>query len=144
MRSRLQPLIVLCVAIALGAGLLVTRVGPSAAQSASGRARAVEAGARAFQACAACHHDRPDAAGPELRGVVDRVSGTVAGFRYSPAMKRARVVWTLDNLRAFLRDPQGVVRGNRMPISGLTDAQQIEDVLAYLRTLSPSFSQKSE
>lgn len=91
------------------------------------------AGERAFQVCAACHHDRADATGPELHTIVGRASGTVVGFRYSPAMKRAKLVWTIENLRTFLRDPQAFVRGNRMPLSGLSDPQQIEDVLAYLQ-----------
>ena len=88
---------------------------------------------RAFQACAACHHERSDATGPDLRTVLNRSAGSVAGYRYSNAMKRAKLVWTIDNLRAFLRDPQAVVRGNRMPFPGMTDPAQLEDVIAYLR-----------
>lgn len=91
------------------------------------------AGERAFRVCSACHHDRPDATGPELKTVVNRASGTVLGFRYSPAMKRAKLVWTVENLRTFLRDPQAFIRGNRMPLSGLSDTRQIEDVLVYLQ-----------
>jgi cytochrome c len=96
-----------------------------------------ERAARAFQLCAACHHDRPDATGPELRTVLNRTSGSVPGFRYSNAMKRAKVVWTVENLRVFLRDPQSFVRGNRMPVSGLSDPAQIEDVLVFLRAQQP-------
>jgi len=65
--------------------------------------------------------------------VLNRPAGSVAGFRYSNAMKRAKLVWTFETLRAFLRDPQAVVKGTRMPFSGLRDQQQLEDVLTYLR-----------
>jgi len=33
---------------------------------------------------------------------------------------------------AFLADPQGVVPGNRMPYSGLADAKERADLIAFL------------
>jgi gluconate 2-dehydrogenase alpha chain len=54
-------------------------------------------------------------------------------FTNSNAMKRAKFDWTEDRLRAFLRDPQSVVRGNKMTFSGLSEVAQIEDLIAYLR-----------
>jgi cytochrome c len=56
-----------------------------------GRADA-ERGARAFQRCRACHSVRPGEdklPGPNLRGVLGRRAGTLAGFRFSPAMIEA-------------------------------------------------------
>jgi len=50
-------------------------------------------------------------------------------------MKRANLVWDEDNLRAYIKDSQGMVKGNRMPFGGLTDASDIDDLIAYLRTL---------
>ena len=50
-------------------------------------------------------------------------------------MKRANLVWDEDNLRAYIRDPQGKVKGNRMPYGGMSDAEDVDDVVAYLKTL---------
>jgi cytochrome c len=85
-----------------------------------------------FQICAACHNERPDALGPRLGGVVGRAAGTLEGFRYSNAMKRASFTWNIERLRTFVRDPQSVVAGNRMPFSGLTDPRDVEDVVSFL------------
>ena len=95
----------------------------------------VEHGRQLFTACAACHTDRPDALGPNLRGVVGRKAGAREDFRYSNPMKRAGITWDEANLREYLADPQAKVKGNRMPYAGLGDAKDIEDVVAYLATL---------
>jgi cytochrome c len=50
-------------------------------------------------------------------------------------MKRANLVWDEDNLRAYIKDPQGKVKGNRMPFGGISDAKDVDDVVAYLKTL---------
>lgn len=50
-------------------------------------------------------------------------------------MKRAGLVWDTANLKAYIADPQGKVKGNRMPFSGLPNPGDIEDVIAYLQTL---------
>jgi cytochrome c len=95
-----------------------------------------EHGKTLFQTCVACHSERPDALGPSLKGVVGRKAAALEDFRYSNPMKRANLVWDEDNLRAFIKDPQGKVKGNRMPYGGLTDAADIEDVIAYLKMLN--------
>jgi cytochrome c len=95
----------------------------------------VEHGRQLFLACAACHTDRPDALGPNLRGVVGRKAGGREDFRYSNPMKRAGFVWDAANLREYLADPQAKVKGNRMPFGGLRDTKDVEDVVAYLATL---------
>ncbi len=92
-------------------------------------------GKELFTACAACHTERPDALGPSLKGIVGRKSGSLEDFRYSNAMKRANLVWNEDNLREYLTDPQAKVKGNRMPFSGFSNANDVNDVIAYLQTL---------
>src|SRR5271154_3564834 len=59
-----------------------------------------------FQQCAACHTDKPGGIGPSLRGVTGRKSGSVDGFRYSDAMKRANLTWDEANLRDYITNPQ--------------------------------------
>jgi cytochrome c len=94
-----------------------------------------EHGKALFQTCAACHTDRPDALGPSLKGVVGRKSAALEDFRYSNPMKRANLVWDEDTLRAYISDPQGKVKGNRMPYGGVSDPKDVDDIIAYLKVL---------
>jgi cytochrome c len=50
-------------------------------------------------------------------------------------MKRADFVWDDANLRDYIMDPQAKVKGNRMPYGGLHNAADVDDVVAYLKTL---------
>jgi cytochrome c len=103
--------------------------------TASACAADAEHGKALFAPCAACHTDRPDALGPSLKGVFGRQSASLPDFRYSNPMKRANLVWDEDNLRAYLSDPQAKVKGNRMPYGGMSDPKDVDDVVAYLKTL---------
>jgi cytochrome c len=99
-------------------------------------AQNVEAGKHVFEQCAACHAAGPaNGVGPGLQGIVGRASASAAGFRYSPAMKRAKLTWDEKTLDAYLQNPQSVVPGNLMPFSGLSDAGQRADLIAYLKTV---------
>jgi len=92
-------------------------------------------GKQVFQACAACHTEKPDALGPSLKGVVGRKSAALDDFRYSGPMRRANLVWDDATLRQFLADPQAKVAGTRMPFGGMTDPKDVDDVIAFLATL---------
>jgi cytochrome c len=108
----------------------VAFAGPAIAQDA-GRGKAV------FEQCAACHSldSGHNETGPYLKGIVGRKSASVDDFIYSPAMRRANVTWTSDQLDAFLKDPQAPpFRGNRMPFAGIPDAQSRADLIAYLQS----------
>ena len=102
---------------------------------ATGRVRAADAehGKALFAPCAACHTDKPDAIGPSLRGVYGRKSASLPDFRYSNAMMRASLTWDDANLKAYIKDPQAKVKGNRMPFGGLSSDADIDDVIAYLK-----------
>ncbi len=93
-------------------------------------------GEKLFNECAACHSpDRAakDTVGPSLHGVVGRKAGEGTEFRYSPAMKRSGITWSSDTLNSFISDPQKLVPGNRMPYSGLPEAKDRADLIAYLQ-----------
>jgi cytochrome c len=90
-------------------------------------------GKAVFQTCAACHSDKPDAIGPSLRGVYGRKSAALPDFRYSNAMVRANLTWDDANLKAYIKDPQAKVKGNRMPFGGLSSDADIDDVIAFLK-----------
>jgi cytochrome c len=93
-------------------------------------------GQRVFGACAACHSLRPDQnmTGPSLAGLWNRKAGMLASFsRYSPAMKSANIEWNDKTLDEWITDPQHVVPGNQMTFSGIKDARQRTDLLAFLK-----------
>ncbi len=101
--------------------------------SAAGAADAAH-GKELFVTYAACHTGKPDAIGPDLKGVFGRKSASLDDFRYSNPMKRANLVWDAANLRAYLIDPQAKVKGNRMPFGGIADAADADDLVAFLET----------
>jgi gluconate 2-dehydrogenase alpha chain len=37
--------------------------------------------------------------------------------------------------RDYIRNPQGKVKGNRMPYGGMSDPNDVDDVIGYLKTL---------
>ena len=87
--------------------------------------------------CASCHHVGPSARaafGPQLNAVFGRKAGATDDYRYSDAMKSSTVVWSDETLRAFLQSPTKVVPGTKMRFWGMSNARQIDDLLAYLRT----------
>jgi cytochrome c len=104
--------------------------------SAAGAARAADAehGRQLFVACAACHTEKSDGIGPNLKGVYGRKSAALEDFRYSNPMKRANLVWNDQNLHDYLVDPQAKVKGNRMPFGGVANPQEADDLVAYLAT----------
>jgi cytochrome c len=118
-------------ALPLGAAALVAGAGSARAQDAA-------AGKGVFAPCSACHSvDGSNGVGPSLQGVVGRKAGSFAGFRYSRAMKNAGLTWDAASLDAYIADPQKAVPGNVMPFSGIADARQRADLIAYLATRQP-------
>ena len=99
----------------------------------SAAAADVEHGRVLYPACVACHTESRMRSGPSLKGVFGRKSAALDDYRYSNPMKRANIIWDEANLRAYIADPQGKVKGNRMPFGGLTDAKHLDDVIAYLK-----------
>jgi cytochrome c len=103
----------------------------------SGPVRAADAehGKTLFTACLVCHTEKPEALGPSLKGIVGRKSASLEDFRYSNPMKRANLTWDEANLREYIADPQAKVKGNRMPFGGFSNGTDLDDVVAYLKTL---------
>jgi cytochrome c len=94
------------------------------------------AGKAVFAQCTACHStDGSNGVGPSLQGVVGRKAGTFPGFRFSRAMKAAAIGWDVATLEGYIADPQKAVPGNVMPFSGIPEAKQRTDLIAYLQTL---------
>jgi cytochrome c len=105
---------------------------------ATGAARAdgdAKRGEKLFEECHACHSTEAGSqgVGPSLRGVFGRKAGEQSDFRYSPAIKRSGITWTPQTLDGFIAEPQKVVPANRMPYSGMPDARDRADLIAYLQ-----------
>ena len=101
-----------------------------------------EKGAEAFGQCKGCHQigqGAVDRIGPHLNGIFGRQAGAHEGFAYSEAMERMSadgLVWTLETLDAYVKNPRALVSKTRMSYRGMKDDQQRADLLAYLRTFS--------
>jgi cytochrome c len=94
------------------------------------------AGQKAFAQCSVCHStDGTNGVGPTLQGIVGSKAGEVPGFRFSRAMKASNITWDDKSLDAYLADPQKTIPGNVMPFSGLADATERANLIAYLKTL---------
>jgi cytochrome c len=106
------------------------------AVASTAHAQDAAAGRQVYAQCIACHAvSASNGVGPGLLGIIGRKSGTAAGFRYSPAMKRANKTWDAEALDAYVADPQKSVPGNTMPFAGIADARQRADLIAYLATV---------
>lgn len=99
------------------------------------------AGEAVAKKCLTCHSFDEGGAnktGPNLWDVVNRPVASHEGFRYSDAMQAAGGNWTFDRLHAYLSDPKGYIPGNRMAFPGIRKEADLNNLLAYLRTLSAS------
>lgn len=101
----------------------------SAARAADGDAARGEA---IYQRCLACHSLEHDRVGPRHCGLFGRKAGSVAGYAYSPAMKKYGVTWNEETLDRFLENPLKIVPGTKMGYAGIKDPQERVDLIAYL------------
>jgi cytochrome c len=87
------------------------------------------------QRCATCHAvtaGKRVATGPNLYGVVGRKAASApVPYNYSPALKKSGLVWTRQNLDAYLAAPTKKVPGTKMVISLAAPAQRAA-ILDYL------------
>ncbi len=102
----------------------------SAARAADGDATR---GETIYQRCLACHSLEHDRVGPRHCGLFGRKAGSVAGYAYSPAMKKYGVTWNEETLDRFLENPLKIVPGTKMGYAGIKDPQERADLIAYLK-----------
>ena len=67
--------------------------------------RQAEPGRERYIECAGCHGLDRNEFGPKMCGVIGRKAGSVSGYPYSEAMKKADLTWTEAELDEFLKSP---------------------------------------
>jgi cytochrome c len=97
-------------------------------------------GEQVFYKCGSCHTTVAGihAQGPSLVGVFGRAPAQAPNFRYSGALQafaRDGAVWDEATLDRFIQRPARLVKGTSMPFSGIRDAQDRVDLIAYLAEL---------
>jgi cytochrome c len=93
-------------------------------------------GKKAYEACAACHTNKPGGDGPSLVGIIGRKAGSLDDFTYSRPLRRSGIVWDETALNAYLADPQAFIPGTRMAFSGVPDKKERDDLISYLKSLT--------
>ncbi|WP_281300879.1 MULTISPECIES: c-type cytochrome [unclassified Iodidimonas] len=99
-----------------------------------------ERGRILFFSCKACHDLAPadihmtDDSKPNLFGLFGRRVGFDPNYQhYSATLKDADFIWTEDRLDQWLKSPNSLLPGNKMPFSGIMKDQDRLDLIAYLR-----------
>ena len=98
----------------------------------------VKAGMAGFTKCASCHQVGPNAKsgfGPQLTGIIGRPAAAAKDYNYSEAMKKSGIVWSDKLLVAFMKSPTDVVPGTKMRFWGISNENQLADLLAYLKSV---------
>src|SRR5690606_33976013 len=109
-------------------------------------------GEKDFGKCKACHTiadgdtviQKGGKTGPNLFGIVGKEVGQDETFKHGPgilAAKEKGLVWTEENLAAYIRDPSGFLSefvGEKVTSKMTFKLKDSDDVAAYLASLSPA------
>lgn len=99
-----------------------------------------KAGEKVFKKCRACHQVGEGAknkSGPILNGIYDNAAGSVDGFKYSKAMRKAAeggLVWGDVELAGFLAKPKSYMKGTKMSFAGLKKEKDQLAIIEYLKS----------
>jgi cytochrome c len=89
-----------------------------------------------FKKCIACHavgENARNKTGPVLNGLFGRKAGSVEDYNYSPAMKDSGIVWDEEDFTTYITNPHLMIPATKMAFAGLSDPQEIKDLIAYLK-----------
>jgi cytochrome c len=68
--------------------------------------------------------------------VVGRDIATASGFSYSAALSGIDGVWDYEHLFEFIRNPREYAPGTAMAFAGISNAQEIANLIAYMEAES--------
>ncbi len=90
-----------------------------------------------YDRCIACHAIDRNRTGPLHCGLFGRKAGDAPGFTfYSDAMRNSGIVWNVQALEEFLRDPAAMVPGTTMGYAGIADSRERAELIAWLQDAS--------
>lgn len=95
-----------------------------------------DTGARIIKKCVSCHSFNEGGGnkiGPNLWAIIGASKGKKDGFSYSKAMLEYGGIWDVESLFAFLNKPRKYMPGTKMSFVGLSNPNDIADVIAYLK-----------
>lgn len=98
----------------------------------------IKAGKKVFKKCKACHtvKEGKHKSGPSLYNIIGKTAAQAEGFKYSDAMMASGLTWDEETLRLFLTKPKDVVPKTSMAFAGLKKEKQIDDLIAYMKSVS--------
>ena len=83
-----------------------------------GQAQTPKSGKDLFESrCGGCHALDREKEGPRLAGVYGRTAGSVAGFQYSGALLKSKLIWKEETLEKWLADPGQISSRQRHGLS---------------------------
>ena len=100
------------------------------------KAQDLAAGEQSFRKCLPCHSVGEDAKhkiGPVLNGLEGRKSGTIDGYNYSEANKKAEILWGEASFKDYIVNPMAKVPGTKMAFAGIKNDKETADLWAYLK-----------
>ena len=115
---------------------LVLAVAVAAASIGTAQAQDLAAGEQSFRKCLPCHSVGDGARhkiGPVLNGLEGRKSGTMEGYNYTEANKKADIVWNDATFKDYIQNPMAKVPGTKMAFAGIKNDKEIGDLWAYLK-----------
>ncbi len=95
----------------------------------------VERGKRVFNKCITCHtfdDSGNHMVGPNLYDLGGRKAGDNKGFKSSKWLRESGVTWNVETLDAFLLDPPGYIKRNRMAFAGLKKDEDRAAVVCHV------------
>jgi len=120
------------------AGIALATIGIANAQD-------LGAGEQSFRKCAPCHavgDGATNKVGPVLNGLEGRKSGTVEGYSYSEANKKADITWNEASFKDYIKAPMTKVPGTKMAFAGIKNDGEIANLWAYLNQFKADGSKK--
>ena len=112
--------------------LILCGIAPSLAAVAPASSGDVALGQTLYESrCGACHSIQTNRVGPKHLGVVGRKAGSIADYDYSPALKRAKFVWTPAQINKWLQGPSKLVPGTKMAFT-VSKPEDRAAIIAYL------------